>query len=342
MDIKTLKQLMLLPEKEYIINQRVNIRGLDVLLLSFTIEKGKNRLWIMYEDKYLLNIDPDDIYWKEFTTNREKLLRNIEADKINKYFHIGQMEIQGQIVRFDSSSSGPIYDMNEEGLMQLQHFVEKGLIPKEWDGVRLKSLVIGSCEQSKDEATPIIDNTKELSVKLHISRSSKEILIQCPFNVKYGKQKIGTKVKYYDSLLGAEQYFYIDEIYSFDAYEDILQKSQRIEDAKTQEDILKHHIEALESICPRDKNLVVIKYETENNIQLRFMMKDYLDSEPILRNSATSMGFISISKEVGINGNRMRECVLQPIDKDFNGELEIELFSRYVQISEEIIHCPDA
>ena len=103
------------------------------------------------------------------------------------------------------------------------------------------------------------------------------------------------------------------------------------------EDIHKRHIEALESICPRNKNLAVIKYETTDNVQLNFMMKDYLDSEPIRHNSATAIGFISSSKEVGINGNKVRECVLQPIDKDFSGELEMELFSRYIEIPKEII-----
>lgn len=337
MTIKFLKRLMLLPKEEHIINKRVSIRGLEVQLLSYTIEEDENRLWIMYEDKDLLDVDPDDEYWREFRTNREELLRKIEANKINKYFHIKQMEIQGQTVSFDSSTYGPLHDLNKKELMQLQHFTEKGLIPSELEEAPLRSLVMGSYVQVRDEAAPIIDDTKEISLKLHISRDSKEILIQCPFSVKFGKQEIGTKVKYYDSSLRQEQYFYIDEIYSFDPYEDIAQKTERIEDANMREDIHKRHIEALESICPRNKNLAVIKYETTNNIQLNFMMKDYLDSEPIRHNSATSIGFIGSSKETGINGNIVKECVLQSIDKDFNGELEIELFSRYIEIPKEII-----
>lgn len=337
MTIKFLKQMMLLPKEEFIINKRVNIKGLDVQLLSFTIEENENRLWFMYEDKDLLDIDPDDEYWRDFKTNREEMLRRIEANRINKYFHIKQMEIQGQTVSFDSSSYVPLHDYNNKELMQLQHFTEKGLIPSELEKAPLRSLVMGSYVQVKDEAAPIIDDTKELSLKLHTSRDSKEILIQCPITVKLGKQEKGTKVKYYDSSLGQEQYFYIDELYSFDPYEDIIQKTERIEDIKMREDILRRHIEALESMCPKSKNLAVIKYESIDNIQLNFMMKNYLDTEPIRRNSATSVGFIGSSKEVGINGNKVRECVLQPIDKDFNGELEIELFSRYIEIPEEII-----
>lgn len=337
MTIKFLKNQMLLPKEEYIINKRVNIRGLDVQLLSFTIEENQNRLWIMYEDKDLLDIDPEDEYWREFKTNREEMLRRIEANRISKYFHINQMEIQGQTVSFDSSTYGPLHDLNKKELMLLQHFTEKGSIPYDLEDAPLRSLVMGLYIQVKSEATPVIDFTKDLSLKLHIGSDSKEILIQCPITVKFGKQEIGTKVKYYDSSLRQEKYFYIDEIYSFDPYEDIIQKTERIEDVKMQEDILKHHMEALESLCPSGKNLAIIKYESTDNVQLNFMMKDYLDSEQIRRNSATSIGLISTCKEVGINGNKVRECVLQPIDKDFNGELEIELFSRYVEIPEEII-----
>ncbi len=342
MTIEFLKQLMLLPKEEYIINKRVNIRGLDVQLMSFTIEEDKNCLWFMYQDKDLLDIDLENPHWNDMEklkTNREEFLRRIEADKINKYFHIRQMVIQGQIINFDSSSYGPLHDMSNKEAMLLQHFTEKGLIPTEWNEVPLRSLVIGSYEQVKDETAPNIDDAKELSVKLYIDSSFKEIAIQCPFRVKIGKQEKGTKVVYYDPLLKEEQYFYIDEIYSFDPYENIIQKTERIEDANMREDILKNYTEAMESMCPRNKNLAAIKYESADNIQLNFFIKDYLDSVPVRNNSASSIGFISRSKEIGINGSEVRECVLQPIDKDFTGEIEIELFSRYVEIPEEIVQC---
>ena len=39
MILRYLKQQMLLPIKEYIINQRVNIRGIDVLIFEFHYRK---------------------------------------------------------------------------------------------------------------------------------------------------------------------------------------------------------------------------------------------------------------------------------------------------------------
>ena len=43
---------------------------------------------------------------------------------------------------------------------------------------------------------------------------------------------MGTKIVYYDEELGKENYFFINEIYSFDVYEDIKKKVDKIEDVE--------------------------------------------------------------------------------------------------------------
>ncbi len=337
MILKNLKQKMLLPKEEYVINQRVSIRGLDVLLLSFTIDRDKNRMWMMYENKELLKENFGYKCREEFRTNRERLLHSIERNSKDKNFYIRKMEIQGHTVRFGSSSSGPISDMNKERLMQLQHFTEKGLISEEWNDVKLKSLVIAEYEQMEGNVAPIINDAEELAVVLYTDKTSKEVPIQYPFKVKFGKQEIGTKVTYYDERLGKENYFFINEIYSYDVYEDIIKKSEQIEDTKVREEMLKNFNEAMEDLCPEGKNLAVIRYETVDDVQLRFMMGDYLKAEPIYRSSGSAIGFINKSDEIGINGYKLRECVLQPVENDLIGELEVELFSRYLAIPEEIV-----
>ncbi|NLM44355.1 MAG: hypothetical protein GX201_10135 [Clostridiales bacterium] len=341
--LKHLKQQMLLPVEEYIINKAVNIRGTEVLLLSFTVEKDKNSLWVLYENHNLNDDSCDEEYHEEFytereemTTNREEFLHHIKESHRQKYFHIKDMEMQGNIIRFGSSTSSPIYDRNIEGKMHLQHFVEKGLISEEWDEKRLENLVIARYDQMEDEELPKIDKTKELSVVLRIDRDIREVAIQHPFVVKFGKQDIGTKVTYYDETLEKESYFFIDEIYSYDPYEDILEKSKQIEDPEERENMIQHITKALETVCPKGKKLAVIKYETEDETQLRFVMKDYLEAKPV--HSCSSIGFICKNDEIGINGYKLKECVMQSIDKDFNGELEIELFSKYVVIAEETIY----
>jgi hypothetical protein len=95
---------MLPPQKEYIINKHANIRGVDVLLLSFTIEEDKNHLWLMYENKDSIE-DSFDNEYMESKTNRKEMIHNIDKYNRRKDFYIKEMEIQGQIIRFDSCSS---------------------------------------------------------------------------------------------------------------------------------------------------------------------------------------------------------------------------------------------
>ncbi|MBU5427486.1 hypothetical protein KQI41_13925 [Tissierella pigra] len=337
MILKHLKQQMLLPIEEYIINERVHIRGRDVLILSFTVDKEKNRLWIIYEEKSCPINEIDCEYREKIKTNREEKLHSIEEHSRHKEFYIKQIEIQGQIVNFSSSRNSHINNSNLEEIMQLQHFIEKGLIPEEWDDINLENLVIAQYEQMEEEITPSIDKTKELDIKLYINQSFIEKPIQHCFKVDFGKQNIGTKIVYYDKELGRESCFFINEIYSFDIYEDIKEKAEKIEDREIRDKNLNIFMEGLKNVCPRGKNLAVIKYETVDNIQLNFYIKDYLEATPIYSNSSIGIIGRTNKNEIGINGYRLRECVLQPIDKDFSGELEIELFSQFLEIPEESV-----
>ena len=354
MRLRHLKEWMLLPEKEYIINQGVSIRGTDVQILSFTIEEDKNRLWLIYEQEDTFNdeleIDIESEHGDRIRTNREEELEKIGRNNIDKSFFINEMEIQDQRITFSSSSGSTIDEMNIESILKLQHFFKKGLIPDAWDDIRLKNLVIVEFGQSEDEDAPIIDNTRELDIKLNINPDSKEVLIQHSFKVKFGEQDKNTKITYFDEELKRENFFFINEIYSFDVYEYIEKQVEGIEDLEIREDTYNNLVETMERVYPRNKNLAVIKYETRDDIQLNFYMKDYLDRQQIDYNNrdsfidgdptispATSVGFIWGFKEkgMGVNGYKLRECALQPIDKDFKGELEIELFSRYLQIPSE-------
>ncbi|MBU3130066.1 hypothetical protein LGL55_21405 [Clostridium tagluense] len=59
--LSDLKQNMLLPNKEILINRIVKIMGVDVHLISITSEEHRNVLWVMYQLSYHLDegIDPE-------------------------------------------------------------------------------------------------------------------------------------------------------------------------------------------------------------------------------------------------------------------------------------------
>lgn len=338
-----LKELLFHPDEEFVINKKVNIRGEDVLLLSFTKENNRGSLWIMKKR----DIAEEDIYELESKTRRKEKLDHIESSNRNPQFFINKMEIQGISLEFDTASNYYIAEDDVRGVIKLLHFIELGLIPEEWDSLELENLVITQYQQKEGDIGQNIDTTKDLSIVLYIGQDIRQVPILHSFKIQMGKYDKGKKIVYYDKELGRESCFYINEIGSYDPYEDIENKVKIIEDMEQREKILNDLISGLEEYCPRGKSLAFIEYETEDDTQLEFYLKEYLDSSLVIHEYNTETGVIGRStgfmvlampdKDRGINGYKLRACMMQAIDKDFEGELEIELFSRYLTIPEEKI-----
>lgn len=334
--LRDLRQQMLLPRLEYEINQRAETRGLEVQVLSFTIGTEQNSLWVAYREDMRQETAAADWDWP--STNRQELLRNIAASAGSVDFQLTEMVIQGQSVRFGSSRSHRLGEMNTEGLMQLQHFAELGLLPAEWDDLNLESIVIAQFQQSEEESAPELEMVADLSVTLHVGRTAREIAVQLPFRLPLGKQGPGVKVAFPDPLTGEERYFFVDEVCTHDVYQDVFANSQPSSAAMPKQ-ARRQLMRALENVCPPDKVLAAIKYETPDDVQLRFMLRGYLQQEPARSNSGVIFGSSSGQTAMGVNGHRLRECVLQPVDKGFGGELELELFSLWVNVPGEVVNC---
>ncbi len=333
--LRDLKSQMLLPREEYIINQRAAIRGLDVALLSFTIEQDKNGLWLIYSDEAELR--PDVWGWPGFASRREKMLHHIDSRR--DHLHITAMEVGQHRIKFDSSTAHPVFGQSMEAYMQLQHFAERSLLPQEWHELPVENLVIAHCQQVAGEPTPDMRQASQLPVVLNAAGSSREMAIQQPFVVRFGKQPVGTTVKYFDPLLGRGSYCFIDEIYAYDAYQQMIRSLGQITDAKMRKAVRKRMLRAMASHCPQDKYLAVIRYEAPENVQLRFYMQGYLEAEPVSNNTSGVIGFRTRNDQTGVNGYPVRECVLQPVDKGFCGEMQLELFSRVQEIPSEVVTC---
>ena len=92
----------------------------------------------------------------------------------------------------------------------------------------------------------------------------------------------------------------------------------------------KEHIAYLEEICPQGMNLAILEYESEDDITLNFYSKEYLDKKPVHRTYALASVFFTINEEIGINGFKRQVSMLKPIKKDFNGIIEVEVFSCFL------------
>lgn len=340
MELKDLREWVITPKEECIIKQSFNIKGMDVYLLSFTIEEDKNTLWVIYEeeDNFEGELYQDsEEFFDLSVTNRQDKLKEIMQNNLSNSFHINEMEIQDQIISFNSSSFSHMHMENTMSMLLLGHFIEREVMPRTWDDKKIKNLVIGQFVQSGDEKAPTIDKSKDLDISFTISTRIREAQIQHSFTAKIGKREEAEKIIYYDEEFEKKSCFYINEISSVNLYEDLEKSLEKIEDLKLRELTYKNVLEALENTYPKDKNLALIKYETEDDRQLNFYMKDYLDAEIVSGSGSSVIAFLSNRKEKGVKGYKLRECILQPIDKDFEGSLEIELFSRYIEIPEETI-----
>lgn len=339
--LRDLKGQALLPKEEYIINRRANIRGLDVLLLTFTIDARANSLWMIYRQEG--QPFSCERAWQEFATNRERLLAGIAENRLQSGLHVTQMEVGGQLIRFDEATSHPLGGASVAASMQLQHFAEKGLLPKQWDQVEAERLVITQMRQADGDAAPRREQLAELPLTLHIARSSREVPIESRFSVQFGKQSAEQKHSYYDPERGRESCFFVDEVYSYDPYQQVFQRLNQIANGKARKQARRHFLRAMVHLCPQGQRLAVIRYETEDDVQLRFFTQQYLEAEPVHSNTGIAFASSKPEEPIGINGYPLRECVLQPMDPDFNGVLQLELFSRVEEIpAETVVFGPNA
>ncbi|MGH4118472.1 hypothetical protein [Clostridium sp.] len=339
--LKDLKQNMLLPIKEIFLNKAVKIRGIDVQLISITSEEHRNVLWAMYQLPCATYEGIDLEEKTDYTSNRDEMINNISKE-INSppNIYISEIMIQNHKLTFISSSASPMCDIDYKGYMQLQHFIDNGMVTTNWDEINLANIVIATYVQNESEKFPTIDLSKKLDITLKISTECKQVLINQPIRLNFGEIEKGTKFHFYDSIEKKNHIYYIDKIEHYDIWEDAnrIFKHERMPNfpkeqiAQMKEDYLNN----LGEICPKGMNLAMLEYESENNVQLNFYSKEYLDERPIRKDSSFGMCFTS-DKKLGTNGFESRTDMIKPVEKDFNGSIDVELFSWFMQIPEELI-----
>ncbi|MBV7274872.1 hypothetical protein JMF89_10430 [Clostridiaceae bacterium UIB06] len=339
--LKDLKKNMILPKKEILINKIVKLRGKEIHIISITLEENRNVLWAIYRLPYCLNEERDIEEIPEYASNREEMINSFSQELNSYYIHISEIIIQKQKMTFSSSRSSYMYGMGHEGYMQLQHFVEIGMSTINWDEVDLGEMAIVAYVQNQNEDFPSIDLSEELDITLKVDRESKQVLINQSMCVEFSEMEKGNRFCFYGSFEKRTHFFYIDKV----GHHDIWEESNRIfesEWAKSLsqnqiEQMKKEHTAHLEEICPKGMNLLILEYESEDDIQLNFYSKEYLDKKPVHRTSALALAFFTINKELGINGFKRQVSVIKPIKKDFNDSIDVELFSYFLEIPEEIV-----
>jgi hypothetical protein len=339
--IRDLMKAMLLPKEEILINKIVNIRGIDVHLISLTYEEHRKVLWALYRSPYNFYEGIHAEFEKEFITKKDELTASIDSRKRDNHIHIEEISIQKQKMTFTSSSLSPIYNNNCEEYMQLLHFIENGMSTVHWEEEALENLVIAAYEQKEDEEFPEIDMSKELDITIKVSKDYKEVLVNQPMCLEFGEAEKDKRGYYYDSVYNIHRSFYIDKLYHYDIWEEVDNRfdSEMIHKVPKEHfaEMREQYFGLLEKTCPVGKNLVMLEYETEDGVQLNFYSREYLQEKPEPKSSSSSILLFKSDRELGTNGFKSRVCMIQPVEKDYTGSIEVELFSMVVEIPEVVI-----
>ncbi|WP_172251109.1 hypothetical protein [Saccharibacillus deserti] len=109
-------------------------------------------------------------------------------------------------------------------------------------------------------------------------------------------------------------------------------------ESSTEEDwqtFKEQYLEGLESACSKGEDLAVIEYEAEDNIQLHFLAKDYLDAQPRAWTGGLGFSvFYKTERGLGHNGLKRRVETIGWVDKTFSGSFVVELLSYSLELPE--------
>lgn len=266
----------------------------------------------------------------EFKDNREFLiysnLRRLDSVSIP----IRSVTIQGHIINIEESSINRIDFVDKE---IIRHFLKIGLLDHIPNDMELRNIILAEYCGSYGKTFPNIDIKNPLDINIDVHENNIEELIMHKLNVKVGEYEKGNKYKYLNKN-SEEEYFYLNAVTKEDIWKDEIDIFERIENNKhlSEEDkiqLIKDYKRSLEDTCPKGKLMLTLQYETLDNVQLRFLTKEYLE-ESLEFNESCSCFMIGSSSEKGKNGNIARYEYLMPVDEKFNEEIEIELFSKYI------------
>ncbi len=339
MRLNELKDMMLLPDREILLNRLVKINNNDILLIAITSERGIHKLWTLRRFPDYLYEEQPVCEPQEPLSNRDRIQEYVLGDTIfdDQEDRISKMIIQGQLMTFNGMEARFCTEQDHETYMRLQHFTEKGLDLSHFAEAELSRLFLTSYIQDSSEPFPDITVDKELDIALRFDRTFRRIPLQVePIVLEYGHSPQTIRRSFYDSVHEENRSFYVYGWTHYDVWgesEEMLARtsSPGFTDEEWQQ-VKEQRRSSLLAICPEGKNLARIEYEAEGDIRLDFYAKDYLDAKPLSASypSAMSFGY----KTEKSDGFMRQKAVIGPVDKTFNGTLVVELLSYYAEFPE--------
>ncbi|QDH23212.1 hypothetical protein [Saccharibacillus brassicae] len=340
MRLKELKESMLVPDREILLNRLVTINNTEVLLISITSEQQRHKLWTLRKIPDYLYEEQSDCEPQEPLSNRDRIQLYLQGDTVfdDQEDYISRMVIQGQLMTFNGMEARFCTEQDHDTYMRLQHFVEKGLDISFFAEAELDRLFLTGYEQDASESFPDLDLDKELEIKLKFNRTFRRIPVQIePIILEFGGSKQKIKRYFYDHIHEENRFFYIRGWTHYDIWkesEELLSRpsSPGFTDEQWQQ-VKDQRLQSLQATCPEGKNLALIEYEAEGNIELDFYARSYLDAKPSA-SYGLGMSMSFRSDREGTYELRSRKHMIAAVEKKFRGDLVVELLSYTAEFPE--------
>ncbi|MEJ8305160.1 hypothetical protein [Saccharibacillus sacchari] len=348
--LKELKETMLIPDREILLNRLVSINSADVLLISITSENGVNKLWTLRQIPNWMYEENPDYQPEENRTHRQRMQGSLQERVAfgDQEDGISKMIIQGKPMTFGMSQSTFCTEQDHEAYMKVQHFVEKGMKLASFADVRVDRLFLTFYEQDASELFPDLDLEKELNITLKFNSTFRTVAVHTePIELEFGDTPEGGKYYFYDPVAGKQRTFSIKAL----KREDVWKKAEAnfekpaAQSSTTEEwqQFKEQYLDGLELACPKHQDLAVLDYESEDNLRLQFYAKDFLDAKPKVMTDTDVAGkllfsvFYSSESRPDANGVKLRTTAIGLVDKTFDGTLVVELVNYDMELPEKTI-----
>ncbi len=299
------------------IGKEIDVLGKRMLLLSLReveeMDDGEPervvKLTGLYEEdldsesEWLDDDDDEDAYDEE-QTNRQWLIETMDDDEEISETDVAAFVING--ARYDVFESEASYleaPMYEEGMLA-RHFLEQGIVPDIWmekdlDGLALVEYAVDPSMFRVDWAADI------LNVSVEMREPEQEYLVGKVLTCTCGHYDVPKEFSIKDPQ-GQDATVRIHGVYPHDIWSDAA--------------CLGMDFSELEACCERDERLLVVEYSVDEDLDLAFYTKEYLD--------ASVEDDDDECREIGLMLNAPNEVsVIDVVPADFDGEVEIELLS---------------
>ena len=325
--------VFMMPQNERIVSRKLEIEGVEYILAGVTEMNKVTSLWILHEQKGYQNAIRHMGRYDPNQTNRELISEGSLKSPRNEFLMIKELSLGDRTFKVGRSSSEVMNSHQGGTYAKLQYFLDKGLPVEMISSMNLFDISISEYQLMDGEFFDMYKAEFDGVITIETPILSRAIPTHKKLMLPFGRYKdpIALEVEIPDN--DEVVHCYINGIEAYDLWsdgiEEKLEKNRGIVPEEQYEQWRSNIIEAYERICPRDKNLAVVLYETDITASASFYTTNWLDTVPD-DNENGGVGVLfggGKDQEKGLMGHRLMVAKLQPIPKDFNESIEVELLS---------------